>query len=187
MKILNSKEFINESYFKVTEVVDKIISLDNISLKCLWDGEYWFDYNREKRGTFEDFKNLENNKNTNFEVYLNLDFKKLDNENQFENDICISEVCVKLHYYDMSIDDYNLDFVYCNNIEPLAKYVSTCDTIENDFLKDMIAESWNECKIDEQLGIELEDRIGKIDLNKTIEEIKNCVIDGVIESYCDFI
>ena len=52
MKILKFNDFVKESVLNVTRSITETIELENISSRTWWDGETWYDFDHERKGTY---------------------------------------------------------------------------------------------------------------------------------------
>ena len=45
----------------ISRTETNVLDLDTVSADCKWDGEHWYYFDREHKGTLEDFKALDKN------------------------------------------------------------------------------------------------------------------------------
>lgn len=187
MKILDSNSFIKEGYMNVTCVVNNTLELNAIDTTCKWDGEHWYFYEREGNGDIDDFRKLDNNRNTNFEVYLKFDFS-LKGDEMGEVGKCRVSMMVNVHYMNMAEDDYEIEVRTIDDMDEFNGMLYGYD-IDTDELKKVLSESWDEFYVYEKIGDELEDRIGLKRIGdkseKLCAEIKDKAIEGFLDEYAN--
>lgn len=184
MKILDINSFIKESSMRVERVVNDDIHIMGIDVKCRWDGEHWYFYDREGKGTHETFKSLPQHRNVDFEMNFKIDFavtnEMLDDE--IFND-CTVDIKAVLHYYDMASDDYDIEVRSIDDVDELKNLFMTYSIDARTFDKFM-SESWYDCDVIETLSNEMEDRMGfkkPVDLIEKIrKEITNAIFKQCI-------
>lgn len=187
-KILNTKQFINEAYgMTLTRTVDDSLILEQIITKCTWTGEHWYFYDREKKGSIEDFKALKRNKNENVEFLFKMFFKMEGERNGETEELnnAIVSVHTVVHWHDMAANDYSIDVKYIEGMEEFAEMLSeyTVDTKE---LSEVIADTWDEdSSAKEDVSNEMNDRIGTDPFDKILEEIKTETVKGFVKDYED--
>lgn len=181
MKILGIKDFINESQMNVTKSIVDTIKLNDVKLKCIWDGEHWYYYDREGKGNFEEFKQLPKNQNATFEIYITFDFEQYE-DYKYKDDICKVESMCKLHWFNMVENDYEIEPVYCKNIETLSGFLSDYDDVNSEKLRELISDALDENHIDEELTNEITDRMGIKDNYELVSKIKDIIINDLIEN-----
>lgn len=186
MKILKINDFVKESYLNVNRTISETIELELISTRVWWDGENWFDFDNERKGTYEDFKKLEKNKNTSFDIHMDFHFEILNEDGEYIDDICKVHTETKLHFFDMEIDHYDIDCKVCKNVDKLTDFVQNYDDVTEENILKLIKEAWDEYDVDYDLEMELEDRCGKRDWDKFIDEIKEKTIERIIDDYNRF-
>lgn len=186
MKILKFNDFVKESALSVTRSVTETIELENISTRVMWDGENWHDFDHERKGTYEDFKKLERNKRASFDIYMDFFFEILDEEGEYVDDICKVHTETKLYFTDMETDDYDIDCKECNNVVDLVNFAENYNNVTEENILELIKDAWEEYDMDDDLEMELEDRCGKRDWYKIIDEIKEKTIGRIMSDYRNF-
>ena len=177
-KILGVKDFmVSEGYTKLHKVIEDILNLTSIKVSCTWDGEHWYYYDREKKGTLEEFKKLPKNKNENLEIYMNYEFKM--NEDTFK----IQEL-VTVHFYNMAENDYEVEWKYCHGMKDFANVIYEYDSDENDELleniRELVETDFEDVK--DTVANEIEDYVG-INDEKFLDEVYGEIIEGFMESF----
>lgn len=186
MKILKINDFVKESYLSVNKTITETIELEQISTRVWWDGENWCDFDHERKGTYEDFKKLEKNKRASFDVHMDFYFETLDEDGEYIDDICKVHTETKLYFTDMETDDYDIDVKVCNNVDELVDFAKNYDNVTEENILELVKEAWDEYDVDYDLEMELEDRCGKRDWYKVIDEIKEKTIGRIINDYNRF-
>lgn len=184
-KILKSTEYIKEAAMFISRTETNLLDLDTVSVDCKWDGEHWYYFDREHKGTLEDFKVLDKNKNTNFEMYLKFYFdinKKTDYEDE-ELDSCIVEMLVNLHWSDMSNDDYDIDVKYTKKMKEFVTMLEDYN-VNDDTLREVVSDSWDEgANAGSDIADELDDKLGIDQYNKILDEIKDAAVSAFMDEY----
>lgn len=184
-KILKITEYIKEAAMLISRTETNALDLDTVSVDCKWDGEHWYYFDREHKGTVEDFKALGKNMNTNFEMYLKFYFdinKKTDYGDE-ELDSCIVEMLVNLHWSDMSNDDYYIDVKYTRKMKEFAAMLEDYD-VNDDTLRDVVSDSWDEgANAGSVIADEIEDKLGIDQYNKILDEIKDAAVAAFMDEY----
>lgn len=184
-KILKSTEYIKEAAMFISRTETNVLDLGTVSVDCKWDGEHWYYFDREHKGTLEDFKALDKNKNTNFEMYLKFYFdinKKTDYEDE-ELDSCIVEMLVNLHWSDMSNDDYDIDVKYTKKMKEFVTMLEDYN-VNDDTLREVVSDSWDEgANAGSDIADELDDKLGIDQYNKILDEIKDAAVSVFMDEY----
>ncbi len=186
MKILNFNDFVKESVLNVTRSITETIELENISTRTWWDCEPWYDFDHERKGTYEDFKKLERNKRASFDIHMDFFFEILDEEGEYVDDICKVHTETKLYFTDMEIDDYDIDCKVCNDVDELVEFAKDYNDVTEENILELIKDAWDEYDIDDDLEMDLEDKCGKRDWDRIIDEIKEKIIGRIISDYNRF-
>jgi len=178
-KILGIRDFImNEGYTKLHRVVEDVLNLTSINVRCAWDGEHWHYYDREGKGTLEDFKALPENQGKNLEIYVNYKFRI--NEENFK-----IEELVTLHFYDMEKNDYDVDFNYCHGMKDFASRMEEYDSDEDyelsEHMRELVETDFEDVK--GTIATEIEDYTGiKNDYN-LLNDVYDEIIEGFMENF----
>lgn len=187
MKILNLDSFINEGYVELHKTITDILNLVNIKVRCTWDGETWYYYDRENKGTFEDFKKLQKNNNTNFEIYLRYNFVVNEEDSKPEDAVnreCSVEQLITLHFNNMSENDYDINCKYCHKMDDLRNIVYDYDEDDDEPLtkiRELISKDLD--VIIYELEIEVEDKLGIKNDDVLIASIIGEAIRGFMEKF----
>lgn len=185
MRVLSIDEMVNEAKMHITRIRYNQIEVAGIGIRCKWDGEKWHYFDREKRGTLDDFISLPQNNNTNFDIELKFEFYMDDEDGNYMDDICDVKVGMRIHYFNMERNDYEITVDSCDDYEELNKVVKEVeenDVFDWEMFSDTIKKTWNERYAGMELKDELEDNLGKQDFEKIIAE----VLDKAIDTICDF-
>lgn len=177
-KILRVKDFmVSEGYTKLHKVIEDILNLTSIKVRCTWDGEHWYYYDREKKGTLEEFKKLPENENENLEIYMNYEFKMND-------DVFKIEELVTVRFYNMAENDYEVEWKYCHGMKDFANVIYEYDSDENDELleniRELVETDFEDVK--DTVANEIEDYVG-INDEKFLDEVYGEIIEGFMESF----
>ena len=182
MKVKNFNEFVNEANMVITRTVTNGIGVSVSFLRSMWDGERWYYFDREGKGTLEDFKALENNRNTNFDVRLRFEFSLLDGNMEYDDDICSTTVEARVHFHSMEDDDYETSVISIDNIEELKEFTSTCeDGFDLHDFRTTLVKTWEEAYVDDEITDELEDALGKQDYSSMLVSLMDTIVDGLCE------
>ncbi len=188
MKILDLDKFVNEGYTELRKTTTDILNLEKINIKCTWDGEHWYYYDREKKGSFDDFKKLAKNKNANFEVYFRYDFSLKGEHAKYDEeakDECSVDQLVVVHFNNMEENDYDVNFKYCHNMDKLIDIIYDYDVDEDDeFLikiRGMVSDDLN--GTEDEIANEIEDRIGIKYNHDMVSSIIGEAINGFMENF----
>ena len=178
-KILGIKDFmVSEGYTNLHKVIEDILNLTSMKIRCSWDGEHWYYYDREKKGTLEEFKSLPENKNKNLEIYVDYVFKMND-------DIFKIEELVTVHFYDMMENDYEVEWKYCHGMKDFTNTMYEYDSDENDELfenvRELIETDFEDVK--DTIANEIEDYTGIKDDETLLNEVYGEIIEGFMESF----
>lgn len=179
-KVLNSEQYIKEAYMGITKTITDKLDLDMITVRCSWDGESWYYFDREGKGSIEDFKALDKNKNTHLEIELKYYFELSDDEGELSDSATIESLVV-LHYSDMSIDDYDIDVKYVRNTVDLVEITEDYE-VSAEELNEVFSESWTEQVTDELIS-EFDDKLGIDQYSNIYDEIKEKAIKAVMDDY----
>lgn len=186
MKILNLDGFIKEGYTEIVKTVTDILTLKRIRVKCTWDGEHWYYYDKENKGSFDDFKKLGKNRNANFDAEFRYDFTVRGEGSRSDDtprDEFTVEELVRVHFNDMAENDYDIDFEYCHNANKLADIVYEYDADgDNDprlKIRELISDDLNDTE--NELASEIEDRTGIKDNYDIIASVIGEAISGVMD------
>ena len=174
---------VNEAYMPITRIMYNRIDIPDIQLKkCTWDGEKWCYYERENKGTIDDFKALDRNKNANMDMKFVFRFDMLDKEGGYQNNICDVKVGLTLHYYNMANNDYEIEVTECENYEALntlVKEIEDNDEFDWEKFANIIERQWKERYVAMKVNDELEDVLGKQGFEKIIAEILDLCITEI--------
>ncbi len=174
-------DFVNESQMNVTRNIIDTIKLNDVKMRCFWDGEHWYYYERENKGSVEEFKQLQKNQNATFEIYVTFDFEQYEG-NKYKDDICKVESMCRMHWFNMVENDYEIEPVYCKNVETLSGFLSDYEDADNDRLRELLSDTWDENNLDEELMNEITDRMGIKDNYELVSKIKDIIINDIIEN-----
>ena len=174
---------VNEAYMPITRIMYNRIDIPDIQLKkCTWDGEKWCYYERENKGTIDDFKALDRNKNANMDMEFVFRFDMLDVDGGYQNNICDVKVGLTLHYYNMANNDYEIEVTECENYEALnilVKEIEDNDEFDWEKFANIIERQWKERYVAMKVNDELEDVLGKQGFEKIIAEILDLCITEI--------
>lgn len=189
MKILNLEKFVNEGYAELHRTVTDMLELDNIDVRCTWDGEHWYYYDKEKRGSLEDFRKLAKN-NADFSVRFRYDFSvKAEGSGPDDSavDECSVEQLVVLHFSDMSANDYDIKCKYCHNMSEFVDIIYDYDTNGDDEplikVRELVSGDLN--STEDEIAENLEDYTG-ISVNESYDIVASIIgeaINGFMKSF----
>ena len=175
MKVLKIDEMVNEASMPITRIKHNFIDISDIHLrKCTWDGEKWCYYEREGKGTLDDFKALPRNNNANMDMEFTFRFNMQDEDGEYQNNICDVAVGLTLHYFNMVDNDYEIEVTSCENYDGLNTIVEEIrenDEFDWEEFANIIEKQWNEQYVAMKVNDELEDVLGKQGFEKIIAEI----------------
>lgn len=178
-KILGVKDFmVSEGYTKLHKVTEDVLNLTSIKVRCTWDGEHWYYYDREKKGTLEEFKALPENNNTNLEIYVNYMFKI--NEESFKIDELVT-----VHFFNMAKNDYEVDWKYCHGMKEFASAVYEYDADEDyellENIRELVETDFEDGK--DTIANEIEDYVGIKDDEALLNDVYGEIIEGFMENF----